>query len=185
LSACSRAISAAVRSSGAAVPAEYPSPLGAQHPAGRQPLVEHAPQLLAERPDHGGRLAALPLDQGLQGGVENLVPGRRGIADDDAPAPALVLVAGDIHLAQQGQLGQVRAAQPGVDRLAGHRQPSGGIVGDQEEQVLGEEHAAYATWPGTRAETAIRWRAHVLVADMSPPTPDRFLAGLAVLTLLP
>ena len=32
--------------------------------------------------------------------------------------------------------------------------------------------------------TAIRWRAHVLVADMSPLTPDRFLVGLAVLTLL-
>jgi hypothetical protein len=56
--------------------AQGPPVPGAQHPAGRQPLVEHGPQVLAQRPDHRGRLAALPGDQGLQRRVENLVSGR-------------------------------------------------------------------------------------------------------------
>ena len=70
--------------------------------------------------------------------VEYLVPGRGRVADDDAPWPDLVLVPGDVHLAPQGQLEQVRAAKTGVGLGRGHRQPPAGVVGDQQQQVLGE-----------------------------------------------
>jgi hypothetical protein len=41
----------------------------------------------------------------------------------------------------QGQLEEVRTAEPGVGLSRGHRQPAAGIIGDREQKVLGEEHA--------------------------------------------
>jgi hypothetical protein len=58
--------------------AEAPAPLGAEYPARGKPLAQRLPQVLAQRPDHGGRLVALVRDQDRQGRVEDGITGREG-----------------------------------------------------------------------------------------------------------
>ena len=58
----------------------------------------------------------------------------------------------EIHLVHQGQLDQVRAAQPGIDLGRGHGQLAAAVVGDQEQKVLCEEHDAHVTGPPLRGK---------------------------------
>jgi hypothetical protein len=64
--------------------AKDPALPGADHSACGQPLIQPVPQILAQRPDHRRRLAALVGDEGFQGRVEDFVTGWGGITDDDA-----------------------------------------------------------------------------------------------------
>jgi hypothetical protein len=52
----------------------------------------------------------------------------------------LAFLAGQVHSAHQGELDQVRAGQAFIQLVPGNSQPAAGIVGDQEQQVLGEQH---------------------------------------------
>ena len=60
------------------------------------------------------------------------------------PRLAAVLFACQVHLVPQGELDQVRAAQPGIDLLCGSRQPAAGIVGNQQQKILSKQPFAQA-----------------------------------------
>jgi hypothetical protein len=60
---------------------------------------------------------------------------RRSAPACPGPAP------GQVHPVPQCELEQVRAAQPGIDLLCGSRQPTTGIVGDQEQKILSKQDA--------------------------------------------
>src|SRR5215831_4913763 len=74
------------------------------------------------------------------------------VTDDDAPRLALVLLTCQAHLVPQGELDQVRAPQPGIDLGRGSRQPAAGTVGDQQQKVLGKEHAHTLLSPHRRPD---------------------------------
>src|SRR5262249_21430161 len=63
---------------------EDPALLGSDHPAEDQPLVQLAPQILAQRPNHRRWLLALMRADDPQGRIEDFVAGRGRITDDDA-----------------------------------------------------------------------------------------------------
>ena len=77
--------------------------------------------------------------------VSELFPNVGECADDDAAPLAHFPLARQIHLVHHGQLDQVRAAQPGIDLGRGRGQLAAGVVGDQQQQVLCQEHDVHAT----------------------------------------
>jgi len=58
-----------------------------------------------------------------------------------------VLLVVQAHPLQQGELEEVRAAQGDVDLLRGKQQLAGGVIGEQQEKILGQQHD-----PETRTE---------------------------------
>src|ERR1035437_2663197 len=73
--------------------------------------------------------------------VQDRVPGARRVKDHD------VLPAVQAHPLQQGELEEVRAAEGDVDLLRGKQQLAGGVIGEQQEKILGQQHG-----PETRTE---------------------------------
>ena len=51
------------------------------------------------------------------------------------------------HPLQQGEFEEVRAAEGDVDLLRGKQQLAGGVIGEQQEKILGQQHG-----PETRTE---------------------------------
>jgi len=120
--------------------AQDAAPLRADQPASGQPLVKRPPQVPGQRRDHRRGLLALMRDDDLQGRVEHGIADRGRVTDDDAPRLALIHLAGEVYLVHQGELKQVRAAQPGVDLGGRHRQPAAGAVGEQKQKILSQKH---------------------------------------------
>src|SRR5262249_27795959 len=62
-----------------------PARLGANPPAVGQPLVQHLPQVLAQRPEHRRWPLALVGEDDLQHRVQDRITGRGRVTDDEAP----------------------------------------------------------------------------------------------------
>jgi len=58
-----------------------------------------------------------------------------------------VLLVVQAHPLQQGELEEVRAAEGDVDLLRAKQQLAGGVIGQQQEKILGQQHG-----PETRTE---------------------------------
>ena len=128
--------------------AQDPALLGTQHAALDEALEEPAADPLPEtRHDALGPLALL-LPRDGQRLVQQAVAGRAGVPDDQ-PALADPLVgAGDVDALQERELHQQGAAESHVHLGARRRQLAGVVVGEEEQQVLGEEHETHARQGG-------------------------------------
>ena len=80
------------------------------------------------------------LDEDVEGLVEHLIAGSGWVADDDASGLVGVAVGGEVHPACQGQLDKVGAGEREVHVVAGRGEPTGLVVGEQEQQILGDAH---------------------------------------------
>lgn len=96
--------------------------------------------MLAERRDDRRGLLPLPLTDDLQSGFEHRVADRAGVAHDEPPGAAAVGIAGHIHPFQQRKLDEVRAAECDVGLASGDRKLAGGVIGEQQQKVLGNQH---------------------------------------------
>jgi len=123
-----------------------------------------------QSPDHRRRLAPLPSRDDRQGRVQDFVAGRGGVTDDDPARLARVSVTGQAHLAQQGEFDKVRPAQHDIDLGSRSAQPAAGIVGNQEQQILSQEHAITlpAPCPASGAAPAAPRRTNVTGRLASP-----------------
>jgi len=51
----------------------------------------------------------------------------------------------EVDLVHQGQPEEVRAREPGIGLSRRNTQPGAGVVGDEEQELPGQEHRPHAT----------------------------------------
>ena len=158
--------------------AEDPVILGAEDASLDETLVEPDPCPLPESCHHVPRLLAFPLPDEDQRLVQQAVARGIGIPDHESTLAHTFIGRGHVHARHQRELHQQGSAQCHVHARPRRCELSGVVVGQEQQEILGEEHEPHARperMPTDLAIVTARPEDFVIARNAEPGSTLRYL----------